>query len=398
MDFIRSDNDEPAGDLFGLAQTVATLTGGIVSIEDSSYRVLAYSQSTDEADELRRLTILGRQGPEAYMRLLREWGIYQRLRDGNAVVRVAERPDLGIRERLVVGVHAGPQFLGTIWVQEGREPLRSPAERELAGAAVLAARYLVHERAEPSSAARRRADLLRRLLDGQEDLAVQLGVDPASRCAVVALEPGTGETPDPTLAELWQTRLVALVALHSATFRRAAAVTVIGTRVYVLLPDLEAEPAGALALVREITASASASLGVPVRAALGRAVNGVGGLAHSRREADRVLSAHTGPGLATLDDVRGEVLLGEALGLLTAGQWSGDERLGTLSAEVLAGLRAYLDAFGEVGAAASALHVHPNTVRYRVRQAVRLAGLNLTDPRERLVVMLQLRLLDGPRA
>lgn len=47
-----TDDGEVLGDLFALAQTIATLTGGIVSIEDTASRVLAYSRSSDEVDEL----------------------------------------------------------------------------------------------------------------------------------------------------------------------------------------------------------------------------------------------------------------------------------------------------------------------------------------------------------
>ena len=54
--------DEPlAGenDLYGLAQTVAALTGGLVSIEDERSQLLAYSATDGAADELRMLSILG---------------------------------------------------------------------------------------------------------------------------------------------------------------------------------------------------------------------------------------------------------------------------------------------------------------------------------------------------
>src|SRR4051812_48436886 len=73
---------EAPGDLFALAQTVAAATGGMVTIEDPSSRVLAYAGSGDEVDELRRLSILGRRGPEQYLALLRRWGVYERLRGG----------------------------------------------------------------------------------------------------------------------------------------------------------------------------------------------------------------------------------------------------------------------------------------------------------------------------
>ena len=55
-------------------------------------------------------------------------------------------------------------------------------------------------------------------------------------------------------------------------------------------------------------------------------------------------------------------------------------------------LRAYLDAFGDVGLAADCLGVHPNTFRYRLHRIVKLAGLDLDDPDERLAVELRLRL------
>src|SRR5699024_8618340 len=52
------DLTESSGDLFSMAQTIARLTGGLVSIEDPASRVLAYSSGA-EVDELRRLSVLG---------------------------------------------------------------------------------------------------------------------------------------------------------------------------------------------------------------------------------------------------------------------------------------------------------------------------------------------------
>ena len=83
-------------ELAELAQTIATLTGGLVTIEDStSARVLAYSRSSDEVDELRRLSILGRSGPPEYLALLREWGVYDRLAHSEEVLEIAEHPPSG---------------------------------------------------------------------------------------------------------------------------------------------------------------------------------------------------------------------------------------------------------------------------------------------------------------
>lgn len=54
-------------------------------------------------------------------------------------------------------------------------------------------------------------------------------------------------------------------------------------------------------------------------------------------------------------------------------------------------LRVYLDSFGDVAAAAQSMHVHPNTVRYRVRRVEQLLGTSLGDPDVRLLLSLSLR-------
>jgi DNA-binding PucR family transcriptional regulator len=56
-------------DLFALPQSIADRTHGMITIEDAQSHVLAYSASNDEADELRRLSILGRAGPPEHL----EW-------------------------------------------------------------------------------------------------------------------------------------------------------------------------------------------------------------------------------------------------------------------------------------------------------------------------------------
>ena len=54
-------------------------------------------------------------------------------------------------------------------------------------------------------------------------------------------------------------------------------------------------------------------------------------------------------------------------------------------------LQAYLDGFGDIAAVSQRLHVHPNTVRYRVRRIEKLLSTSLDDPDDRLVLALGLR-------
>jgi DNA-binding PucR family transcriptional regulator len=54
-------------------------------------------------------------------------------------------------------------------------------------------------------------------------------------------------------------------------------------------------------------------------------------------------------------------------------------------------LLAWLDAHGDVPAAAAVLAAHPNTFRYRLSRAVEVVGVDLRDPVVRLDVHLRLR-------
>ena len=403
----ESDGAEATGDLFALAQTVATLTGGIVSIEDAASRVLAYSRSDDEVDELRRLSILGRRGPEPYLARLREWGVYERLRSGEEVVGVAARPELGIRRRMAVGVRAGRQPLGTIWVQEAGRPLADRAEQALLGAARVASLQLVRQRSETSAAPRFRENLLAGLLDGRleaAEVAGSIGADPARPAAVVVFAPVPGGQ-DRAELEFRRSETAGLVSVHAAAHRRSALVTTAGSRVRVLLPDLPDDSgraaSAARTLAEEVVAATRAHPPARVRAGVGSVVAELGEVPLSRSEADRVLDAvdHDGGAeIAGIDDVRARVLVDDVLTVLGEQDRFRDPRLERLAehdaagGQLAASLLAYLEEFGDVRRASRRLHVHPNTLRYRLRRARGIAGIDLDDPCERLNAHLQLLL------
>ncbi|GAB3280164.1 PucR family transcriptional regulator [Parasphingorhabdus pacifica] len=401
-----ADLGEVHGDLFSLAQTVAAMTDGNVSIEDTASRVLAYSRSDDEVDELRRLSILGRRGPESFLAMLREWGVYQRLRGSEEVVRIGERADLGIRRRMAVGIHAGAQPLGTIWVQEGIRPLDERSEQALLGAARVAALQLIRQRTESTAAPRFREDLLAGLLGGRVDaasVADNIGADPDQPgvVTVFTLRPRDPHS-DRSEMQLQRSELAGLISVHAAAYRRSALVTTIGSRVYVLLPDLPERSAAsaALGLTREIVAATKQHVRAVVQAGVGSAVRTLEDVAVSRGEADRILDAMAqdlNTETATIADVRAQVIVSEVLTMLRTNDRAGDPRITALvehdnehGSELARSLLVYLEAFGDVRAAGERLHIHPNTLRHRLRRAGEVSGIDLGDATERLNAQLQL--------
>lgn len=382
-------------DLFALAQTVALLTDGIVSIEDTASRVLAYSRSDGdeaEADELRRLSILGRQGPPAYLRHLHAWGVFDRLRTTEDVVTVEEHAELGVRRRLAVGIHAGPRVLGTIWVQEGARPLSTRAPDVLVGAARVAAGHLVRRRRAAPTWHR---DLVEGLLDGTAEpgvVASTFGLDAAAPAVVVGFASRSGEG---VTRELSTAELADVVAVHAAGYRRAALTAWRDGTVYAVLPGVADGTDRTLrVLCAEIVAVTGRRTGVRVQAGIGSSASaGLAGVPASRSEADRVLATMApATDVAAFADLRAEVLLGETLSHLRARPDLRDPAVEALVAydrdhggDLAGSVLAWLDALGDVRAAADLLTVHPNTLRYRVRRAVAVAGLQLEEPRARLV-------------
>jgi DNA-binding PucR family transcriptional regulator len=387
-------------DLFGLAQSTADRIHGMISIEDAQSHVLAYS-SSDEADELRRLSILGRAGPPEHLEWLAQWGIFDRVRAGSEVVRVAERPELGLQPRLVIGIHRRdddrartPGFMGTIWVQQGSLPLAEDAEDVLRGAAVLAARIMSRLAAAPSTHAVRLQEVLG--LTGEAagadtDIAAiarELGIAADGRAAVIGFRAANDRAP------------ADVIALSASGFRPDAQVAAVADRVYVLLPQTGAV-SSVRSWVRGAVAALHRELGVDLRAVIAAPVAGLAAVASARVEVDRVFdSAEKHPSaigrVTSLDEARTTVLLDEIVARVHDGLVDPRVRaLGERDPLLADTLRAYLDCFGDVAAAAAWLHVHPNTVRYRVRRIERLLGTSLADPDDRLVLSLGLRAMPA---
>jgi DNA-binding PucR family transcriptional regulator len=388
---------DPSTDMFGLAQSIADRTHGMVSIEDESSHVLAYSASNDEADELRRLSILGRAGPPEHLAWIGRAGIFDALHASGEVVRVDARPELGLSPRRAVGIHLpatgrrrAPAFAGTIWVQEGSRPLAEDADDVLRGAAVLAARIVARLAATPSTHALRVQELLG-LTDGEADPATaarELGIAVDGRAAVIGF---AGATDAPL-------RLADVLALSASAFRHDAQVAAVGPRIYVLFPHT-GRPASVTSWIRGTIAALDAELGVTMRAVIAFSATGLNAVAVARAEVDRVLdSAGRHPGaidrVTSLDKARTTVLLDEIVTMIGADERLVDPRVRALREEdpmLAETLRAYLDSFGDVAAAAQWLHVHPNTVRYRVRRIEDRLGSTLGDPDARLLLSLSLR-------
>jgi sugar diacid utilization regulator len=403
----------PMGDLFALAQAVAAMVGGAVTIEDPGRRVLAYSTLGDQPiDAWRRNSILGRQVPDSpgmrrvYQRLLETDGVMtadratlrKMLKEGDEVVTVEARSAVAIR--------AGRQTIGSIWVIHEDAPLGEEARRALAEAARIAAPHMIQARAARDVERRVRGEMLAAILEGRgsvEENATRLGLVPSGSFTVLAFSALESEAMD----QFERERLVDLVGVYCEALHGPSGVVAISDNVYALLQSEKgSDRARVVRVAREVQGQTEGRTGGAVLAAVSSTVERLQEVAVARREAEHVLAVLRSRSdrrmLATIDEVRSEVILlelaelGRANPSLTQGKLTAllahDVERGT---EYALTLRAYLDSMGDVASASTRISVHPNTFRYRIRRLLDLFDIDIDNADERVVLELQLRLLAG---
>ncbi|MEC5180566.1 sugar diacid utilization regulator [Arthrobacter sp. CG_A4] len=393
------------GDLFDLANTVASQAGGAIAIADPEQTILAYSTLPDQPiDETRRSSILRLHVPHS----VETDKDYRRVHAATEVLNVATADPL--LRRTAIAIRAGDSVLGSLWLLERAEHHNEDADRILREAANVAALHILHKRTTYVSNLTRQIDLVQPLLfepQRAELAAIRLGISAASiRVAAVGIWPT-----DAIAAETLQSRLRLFDTIRTAcAIRLPSAICGLADNiVYIVLPQTtESSRQFQRAAILKIVQNARRLLSRPVLAALGTAA-GIDSLEDSRVNAEIVLSelvrnVTEGRISADSDDiVADDDSLGSRLqlrqlvsSLTTSGQLPGahalkiagyDEQHKKRFGETI---HAYLNCGGNAIDAATSLGVHVNTVRYRLSRVQPLFGIDLADPETRLLVWLQL--------
>lgn len=404
----------PAGDLFGLANAIATLLDAPVTIEDRNSRVLAFSGRQDEADPSRVETILGRQIPQRFARMLEERAVFEALYRSDRPIDIepidGDDPSWAI-PRVALAVRAGDEVLGSIWAAV-QSPLSAERTQVLCDAAKVVALHLLRLRAGADVERRLRADLVATALEagpGAADAVARLGLaGPASLVLALApLESGADAGMAPPHARLMveRQRIADAFAMHLDALYPKSAAALLGDVAYGIVAirhdqaDAEERAAGvATEFIHRIRDSRRLLVGV------GSVAVDASELSRSRDGADRALRVlRLGSGterVARITDVKIEALMLELRDLSKA---RGDRVTGPVArlmdydtrrnTDLVGTLRAWLDAFGDISAASASMYTHPNTFRYRLRRLSEIGGVDLDDPSARFAAMVELRLL-----
>jgi hypothetical protein len=369
------------GDLFEVANSLAGMVNAPVTIEDRDTVVVAYSGGDQDVDEARVGTILSRQVPVRFRDAIARAGVFERLERSDEVF-VVDLPEVQMVPRAVVAVRDQDRLVGSIWAAVGGAPTPEQEAVLLAAAPVVAAR-LRSERERADVVRRERVRLVADLVsggEGAEEAATRLSRGP---WAVVAMRSATDELPP----DLWSA-----FDLHLSAIAPAAVCASVGDTIFGVLP---AAAAGRIMadFAERVRRRARVVVGI------GPAADRASGLGESRAVAEQVAEAVLRMGrfgaVSELADAWVDVLAHRVEPLLRAHPAASPlSRLEEYDATHQAGLVDAVRAFlveGEVAPAAERLHVHPNTLRNRLRRAREACALDLADPDTRLALMIAMR-------
>jgi purine catabolism regulator len=396
-----------------ICRTLSELLGSAVSVEDTSFHLLAHAGGS--GDPHRRETIAHHGTPPRVLYDPQIQAILREVQAHRGPRKVPALPHLGMsRERIIAPIIAANQVLGTISVLDHPPDNEEIAYMAVEQAAIVLALALTRDREVSEVESRVRGELLEDLIHGTygDDNAAQrrarhlaYPVAGLHVLMVCDIDDFSGFLHTRALSE------ETIQALKRDYLRRVSAVvrsahprTLLGARsdsVMALLPvGGEPDVKGLHDLgVQVRDAVAAWNPGFTVSVGFSAGVDALDAVAPSYREVKAVLES-----LARFGRF-GQVVTVAELGLTGLLAAIADERLvdfvqrnlGSLAEHdrarggaLLETLKAYLEE-GEQQRAARRLQIHPNTLRYRLDRIREISGTDMDDPETRLNMAVALR-------
>lgn len=149
-----------------LADTIGEALSCPVTIEDASHRLLAYSSHTPSTDPARIATIISRRVPENVISSLWREGMIAKLMESDEPIRIPAINEVGLGDRVAISIRMNGSVLGYIWVLEENKKLDKSGMNQLKKAAVAARTKLLQHQNQRRKEQENRQDFFWQLLTG----------------------------------------------------------------------------------------------------------------------------------------------------------------------------------------------------------------------------------------
>jgi len=393
----------PHADMDELADLIAELLQNPITIEDSDHKLIAYSSHGDSTDPARWSTIMGRRVPEKVLTRLWKDGVFQELLTQDDPVHIPAKEDIGLGKRVAIAIKRSNDVLGYIWAQEVNRPLTPEDDEILRQAAKAAVSRLIQRQGKRKAEVQRRTEFLWELL---------LGNHPS--------EAAIREKAERLQMQMPATYLICIVEaagarldqyLYPLLMRDKLYWVVDGSQIILLIGRSDAKTEDRDGLLKKVEQFLADSLSKlithasegKVIAGYGRAYSGYAQIVKSYKEALHAVKVKKLFPQET-EGIHGYHQLGIYRYLLQLKKWEEEEgyrseRLEKLKqydrdnqTAMLETLETFLDAAGKMNVTAQLLHIHINTLGYRLRRIEEIMGIDLENMNQRAALYLELKM------
>ncbi|MFM1653141.1 PucR family transcriptional regulator [Brevibacillus sp. B_LB10_24] len=397
LQFQHADIDE-------LADVIGELLQNPITIEDVDHKLIAYSSHGESTDLARSSTILGRRVPEKVLTRLWKDGVFQQLFTQDDPVHIPAKDEVGLGKRVAIAIRKGPDILGYIWAQEVNRAITAEDDEVLRQAAKAAVPRLLQRQGKGKAEEQRRKEFFWELLLGNHtsEAAIKQKADslqlrlptPFLVCIVESTVPQLEQLLYPWLKRhklLWVTDGQQIIMLFGLSPVAEAEGVTLAQYAEQFLTELLSQIRDRFGKEHKVTE------------VYGCAHKTYRDIEHGYQEALQVLQIKRLFPVETRH-VHGFRDLGIYRFLPQLKKWADaegyeNERLSLLRqydrenlTNLTETLESFLDAAGKASVTAQKLHIHINTLSYRLRRIEEITGVDLEDQNQRTSLYLDLKL------
>ncbi|MCR8635273.1 PucR family transcriptional regulator [Paenibacillus radicis (ex Xue et al. 2023)] len=396
--------DRSFDSLEALADTISDVLQCPITIEDSNHRLIAYSSHDPHTDQVRVATIIGRRVPEKVISTLWRDGVIQKIMESDEPVRVSPINDIGLGHRLAVAIRKNNDILGYIWLLEEQKQLDDNAIQQVKKAALAAKTKLLQLQLKKRKEEMGYQDFFWQLLTGHlhsdiviKEKADKLGMNLPSSFHIIVLqfEPEITESMQQQIEYILTTTQRLRIVCHTIDHNQ---LILLSTTPVKRLKNEDYSVA-----LQHIIEQMRQRFGFsPVYGGIGSLYENYAMVERSYQEALAVLqikrcfpeetrNIHYYPDMGyyrflqkILDEARINPIENQCLKKLK--QYDSEH-----NSELLHTLEVYLSHDSNMKAVSEILHIHANTLSYRLKRISEIGGIDLNSMDQKVTVYLDLK-------
>ncbi|ARI76425.1 PucR family transcriptional regulator [Halobacillus mangrovi] len=150
----------------GLADRIAENLGCPVTIEDANHRIVSYSKHETNVDDARTATIMRRKVPEHVVNGLWKQGIMSHLFESSEPIVIDKISEIGLGNRVAIAVRKNKEILGFIWAQTNDIPIDAHHLQQMKDASQLVSHHLLRQQAKKRKTEENQKEFFWQLLTG----------------------------------------------------------------------------------------------------------------------------------------------------------------------------------------------------------------------------------------